>query len=458
MANSSIMVNRLNRFIVFLGMIIVPNLAMAQGDEDVAQDDLGNVTDEYQEFFFEALKQKGIENYDRAVTALLECIEIDDSRGVLYYELGKNYVAMKNFGDAEDALKKAVSKEPDNEWFLDELYGVYVQQKDLSKAIKTVKQLVRYHPDYKEDLAGLYVQVKKYDDALLILDELDKTIGISISRDRMRNQIYAATGRSQDRIKNLEQRVVTNPDSETNYLALIYRYSENGDKAKAFETAKKLLEVNPRSQLVHMALYKFYLDDNNAEKAIESMKVVLKSNKIKPDAKFKVLNDFIRFVGENPEYEEDLIEVTSDVSESESGKTNAELGEYYFKKGNKEKALEYYQKTLSLEPNNFGVLRNVLLLLIDNKEFDKAFTESAEAIENYPSQPVLYLINGVALNELKRGKEAIEVLETGLDYIIDDTKMESDFYSQLSESYRQENNPTKADVFAQKAKALLNKN
>ncbi len=439
-------------------MIFIPSVVMAQGDIDVAEDDLGNVTDEYQEFFFEALKQKGIENYDRAITALLECIEIDDSKGVLYFELGKNYVALKNFGDAEDAFKKAINRDPSNEWYLDELYGVYIQQKDLSKAIKTVKQLVSYHPDYKEDLAGLYLQVKKYNNALEILDELDKKIGISPSRDRMRNQIYAATGRDEDRIKNLEGRVETNPDSEANYLALIYRYSESGDKEKAFETAKKLLEVNPKSQLVHMALYKFYLDANDAEQAIASMKIVLHSNKIKADAKYKVLNDFIKFVANNPEYEEDLLEVTASSGDAENSKTSLELAKYYFKKGNKEKALEHYKKALDIEPDNFGVHRNVLLLLIDIRNFNQAAKDSASAIENYPAQPVLYLINGVALNSLNRGKEAIDILETGLDYIIDDPKMEADFYTQLSEAHKQDNNPTKAKSYAQKAENLLNKN
>jgi tetratricopeptide (TPR) repeat protein len=452
------MKNKFNIFILLIGMLLIPGFAVGQNDEDVAQDDLGNVTDEYQEFFFEALKQKGIENYDRAVTALLECIEIDDSDPVLYYELGKNHVALKNFGDAEDALKKAVSKEPNNEWFLDELYGVYIIQKDYKKAINTVKQLVSYHPDYKEDLAGLYMQMKKYDDALNLLDDLDKTIGYSTTRDRMRNQIYSVTGRSEDRIKNLEDRVESNPESETSYLALIYRYSESGDKTKAFETAKKLLEVNPKSQLVHMALYKFYLDDNDADKAIESMKVVLKSNKIKPDAKYKVLNDFIKFAGNNPEYEDELLEITSSISETDDGKTNAELAEYYLKKGDKTKALQYYESTLDLEPNNFGVLRNVLLLMIDIKDYENVVSRSSDAIENYPSQPVLYLINGVALNELNRANEAIEVLETGLDYIIEDNKMESDFYIQLSESYRQNNNTTKAQTYAQKAKDLQNEN
>jgi len=446
------------KLIFLIGILVIPQVSFAQNETDVAQDDLGNVTDEYQEYFFEALKQKGIENYERAITALLECIEINDSEGVLYYELGKNYVALKNFGDAEDALKKAVSKEPSNEWYLDELYGVYIQQKDLTKAIKVVKQLVSYHPDYKQDLARLFVQTEKYDQALEILDELDKSIGISPSRDRMRNQIYVATGRDKARIKNLEQRIETNPDSEANYLSLIYRYSESGNTKKAFETAEKLLETNPNSQLVHLALYKFYLQKDEAKKAVESVKIVLKSNKIKADAKYKVLNDFIKFVGNNPQYERDLLEVTSDISNSESGKTNAELGEYYFGKGDKAKALKYYQQALNAEPNNFAVLRNVLLLLIDNKDFEKAASQSEEAIENYPSQPILYLIKGVALNNLKQPKKAIEVLETGLDYIIDDTKMESDYYSQLSEAYRQNNNITKADELNNKAQKLLNKN
>ena len=179
---------------------------------------------------------------------------------VLYFELGKSYNKLKNFVAAEDAFKEAVEKDPDNEWFLDELYGFYVSQNEPDKAIKTVKQLVRFHPDYKEDLASLYVRTKKYDEALEIIDALDAEFGISVSRDIMRNRIYEATGRKKDQIKNLESRVEDNPEKESNYLALIFRYSENNDKEKAFETAKELLKINPNSQLVHLALYKFYLE------------------------------------------------------------------------------------------------------------------------------------------------------------------------------------------------------
>lgn len=441
--------------VFFLGILCSPQIGYTQVDfNKKPNDDLGDVQDQYQELFFEALKQKGIENYDRAVEALIKCIEIDNSDAVLYFELGKNYNKLKNFGEAEKALKKAVSKIPDNEWYLDELYEVYAQQNDYDKAIKTVKQLVKYHPDYKEDLAALYVRVKDYKEALKVLDELDAELGISNNRDILRNQVYEATGRKKDQIENLEGRMETNPDEESNYLALIFRYSENNDKEKAFETAKKLLEINPESHLVHLALYKFYIDENNTEKAIASMKKVLKSNIIKPDAKLLVLSDFVNFVKQNPKYESDLVEITTLIGDDNNEKTYVELAQYYITKGDKAKALEHYQKALNANGDSYNIVRNILLLQIDLKQFELAQKQSVIALESYPSQPLLYLISGVALNNLKKANEAVEILEIGLDYIIEDTKMESDFYKQLSMAHTLLNNTDKAKTFSDRAKQL----
>ncbi|KAB1066548.1 tetratricopeptide repeat protein [Tamlana haliotis] len=444
---------------LFFGIILSPISSHAQVDfNKKPDDDLGNHEDEFQELFYEGLKQKGIENYDRAAEAFLKCIDIDKSVPVLYFELGKCYNHLKNFGEAEDALKKAVDKDPDNEWFLDELYGYYAAHNEHNKAIKTVKQLVKYHPDYKEDLAGLYARTEEYDDALEILDELDAEFGTTMSRDIMRNRIYEATGRKKDQIENLEARVENNPEKESNYLALIFRYSENNEKDKAFEIAKELLKINPNSQLVHLALYKFYLDDNETDKAVESMKIVVKSNEIKPDAKMKVLTDFMAFVKEHPEYEADLLEATALVSDANNSKAVMELGQYYLTKGDKEKALIHFETALQLEPNNFNMLRNVMLLYIDLGQYEQARDLSAQSLENFPSQPLFYLVNGVSLNKLKAPKEALESLEMGLDFIIEDSKMEADFYTQMSQAYTLLNNTAKAKTFSDKAKQIQSSN
>lgn len=420
----------------------------------IVEDDLGNVSDEYQEYFFEALKQKGIGNYDRAVSALIKAKNISDKDPVVYFELGKNYNHLRQYDKAENALKTAVAKQPDNEWFLDELYLAYDKQKDYENAIKTVEKLVKFHPDYKEDLAKLYFSMQNYDKALLLLDELDELRGYSYNRDRLRNRIYKATGREEDGIKHLETRLKKNPNNEDNYLKLIYRYSANKQKDKAYKTAQDLLKLKPNSELVHLALYKFYLNDNKVEDAVSSMKKVLKSVHIKPKSKVKVLNDFVGFVKQHPEYEKDLVEVTTEVSNGIDSKSESELANYYLKKGNKPLALEHFEKAYT-QDNSFSNLSNMLLLYIDLKRFEDAKHKSEAALVNYPSQPILYLLNGVALNNLNKPKQAISSLESGLDYIIDDTKMESDFYKQLAAAYTLLNNTSKAKTFNDKAKQLL---
>lgn len=444
---------------MIFGIFIIPNSLFAQVDfNKTPDDDLGNIEDKYQEYFFEALKQKGIENYGKAVKALMKCISLDDTESVIYFELGKNYVQLKDFEAAEEALKKAITMDEDNEWYLDELYGVYAQIDDYDNALKTVKQLVKYHPDYKEDLANLYFRNEKFQEALKLLDELDTKLGVTESRDSLRNQIYNATGADDDRIENLQKRLKENPNNELNYLNLIYRYSEQGNSNKAFEIAKELLNKKPNSQLVHLALYKFYLDNDEASKAIESMKIVLKSGTIKPDAKAKVLNDFVAFVKNNTEYEEELLEITTEVTNDESGRSDAELGQYYLQKNDKPKALEYFQKALAKEQNNFGLLKNILLLQIDLEQYAEVVNLSTEALNNYPAQPILYLVNGVANNNLNRPKDAISSLEMGVDYVIDDVIMEADFYKQLSVAHKLNNNITKSEAFAKKANDLINNN
>jgi len=440
-----------------LGLLIFPYSLTAQVDFNKRpDDDLGNVKDEFQEYFFEALKQKGIENYDRAVESLYKCLNLDSKRPVIYFELGKNYNKLKNFGAAEDNLKKAISMQPDNEWFLDELYDVYFQQDDIDNAIKTIKQLVKYHPDYKEDLAALYAREKRYKQALELLDELDQELGVSESRDAMRNDIYRITGNADDRIDNLEQRIANNPNNEENHLKLIYRYSQIGNRKKAYKAAQNLLKIKPDSKFVHLALYKFYLEDEKIDDAINSVKISLTSPEINAEAKAKVLKDFVSFVSKNPEYESDLVEITALVDNNKDAATYNNLGQYYLKSGDKAKALANFKEALKQNPNDFKLIKDILLIQIDLQAFEDVVTESEEALELYPAQPILYLVNGVANNQQGAHKKAIDSLEIGLDFLIDNPIMESDFYTQLSVAYKALNNNSKSETFAKKAQVLKN--
>lgn len=423
--------------------------------QDVNQDDLGNITDEFQEYFFEALKQKGIENYEKAISALEKCLELESEKAVVYFELGKNYRELEKYELALENFKKAHELEPKQEPILVSMFQTYGQTEDYPGAIETVKKLVPFDERYREDLANLYLLNKDYDKALALLDELDKQMGSSSYRNSLRRQIYARTNNVDAQIDNLEQSITRNPDVEQNYLNLIYMYSEQGDQEEAFRVAQELLEANPGSSLAHLALYKFYLDKNDPEAAIASMKIVFRSEEIDTDSKFKVLNDFLNFVDENPRYEEELIKVAAKLREWENApKLYEQLGTYYMKKNNRQDALTFFELGLKDDPSNFALIRSTLVLQLEFGKFEQVVQLSSEALESFPSQPVLYLTRGVAFNEMGDFEAAEESLLYGLDYLIEDIKMEFDFYSQLSRSYNGMNNAEKAKEYRRKAEDL----
>lgn len=423
-------------------------------------DRLGDVDDAFQENFFEGLKQKAIENYELALTALNKAEKATSSpenKAVVYFEMAKNFSYLKQYDQAESNYKKVLANQGDRLDVLEHLYDLYYKQQNYEKAIPLVQKLIPFDEDYREDLANLYTHTKQYDKAINLLDELDDVWGESDIRNALRSQIYRLTGNTQGAIENIEQKIDSNLKNEREYLNLIYLYSEQGNTEKAFEISKKLLETNPNSKLVHLALYKFYLEEDNSTEAINSMKVVFSSEEIDKETKYKVLGDFIQFVEKNPEHENQLSEIVNLFSQK-NGRVYEKLGDYYLAKNRKEEALDSFEKGIVINPDNYNLLRNTLLLQIDYKKYDAAQKLSAEGLEIFPAQALLYLLNGVANNGLEQSDKAIESLEMGLDFLLNDPKMERDFYEQLSSAYNKKGNAEKAKLFFEKADSIKTPN
>ena len=443
--------------ITFFGLMFFTSLLSFAQDEELT-DDLGNVTDAFQEYFFEALKQKAIENYDRAIEALKKAAQENPNEAVVYFEMGKNYVHLEQYAEAETQFQKALKMTGEKQEILEGLYDVYYHTDAYEKAIDVVKKLVTYDTDYKEDLANLYVRTQVYDQALILLDELDYAYGNSDYRDQLRQKIYLENDNSSDQISDLKNRINRDPSNEQNYLNLIYFYSEAGDEEKAFSTALQLLNNIPESDLAHLALYKFYLNDNQPNKAIASMKIIFDSPQVDSDNKFKVLNDFLLYANDNPTYEDELETMIVLYAEKvDNPKVFEQLGEYYLAKNKHQKALHYFELGLTKNPTAFELLKQTALLQLDFDKNENAQHTSQTGMDLFPTQPLFYLLNGVAHNQLQHHKKAIDALEIGMDFIIDNPKMERDFYIQLKEAYLADGQTEKAEKARLKINQLSNR-
>ncbi|MGB1394257.1 MAG: tetratricopeptide repeat protein [Flavobacteriaceae bacterium] len=449
--------NKVQHGFVALSLLISSFGTQAQVETDSLLSASNNSTHvKFQNYFFEALKQKALENYSKAIDALVLCKSLNPTESVVYHELGTNYFKLKQFENSEFNFQKAIALDEGNFWYKESLYHLYIEQNRFEDAILALKPLLTQHPDYKQDLVNLYLEAGRYDDALDVLDDLDKTLGIKASRDKIRNQLYDLSGDENKRIHHLKKRLEETPEDPTNFLNLIYAYSNLDQKKEAFETAEAFLEQHPKSHLVHVALYKFYLDAQDYEKAITSMKIVTTSTVVLPSLKVKVLNDFMNFITEFPEYESALLEVTNSVSENTPSRSDLEWGDYYYNQKAYLKAISSYVKALEFDPDNFTIIKNLALLYLETNQFETAVLFTNNQMELYPSQPLLYLVNGTANRQLNNLDLAIENLSMGLDYIYDNKKLQHDFYKQLSTAFRLKGNIEAAQTFTNKAMALEN--
>lgn len=442
--------------LLFLFITLLGNITsvMAQTEPE----DIAMATDEYQDSFYESLKQKGIENYDKAIVSLEKCIKLKPNDAVAYFELGKNYLALKEYRNAQDAFEKATQINPKNKWFWLGIYDVSFATKNYPLAIETIQKIIVFDEEYKDDLISLYMITNQYDKALAAINEMNEKFGKSSDREIYKNQILSQGKYQNAEIDNLIDQIKKNPKEESNYVNLIFLYSKAEENDKAIEVAKQLAKEIPTSEWGQVSLFKGYLDANQADKAIKSMNVILSSTKIDSKIKHRTLNEFLIYVNKNPQYAPDLEKAIAYFDNDKQVDVAKEIGKFYHSKNQFENAIKYYEKDLSL---NSDTDRETNLLLLEAytqaKQFEPMTKRAMNMIEVYPSQPQFYYYAGLGNNQLKQFKNAKTVLEMGLDYVVDDAKLEANFNIQLSEAYNGLGDVKKKEEYFLKANELLKK-
>ena len=120
-------------------------------------------TDRFQELFFEAIKQKGIENYDRAEALFLEAKQLDPISPVIDHELAKVLLQEKEYARAERYALDAVRARPEEYWFVQTLMTILDKQSKFPEAYPS--ELPLDLPEFRINLASWYLGQKEWDRA-----------------------------------------------------------------------------------------------------------------------------------------------------------------------------------------------------------------------------------------------------------------------------------------------------
>lgn len=441
----------MNRLITFLMLFITFGYYQVSFAQEIPNpEEIAAVDDAFENNFYEALTQKAIENYDRAIISLQKCLDKEANNPVIYHELGKNYLALKQYAEAQNAFQKAVDLNPTERWYWNGLYDVFYETKDYNNAIRIVTKLIEFKKDFQDDLVSLYMYTNQKDKALALLNEMEQTTNLSQTMEFYKLQLERSPEVNKPQKDDLEAAIKKNPLVEQNYIDLIYQYSESNNEEKAFEVAKQLAENIPNSDWAHVSLVKFYLNNNDGQNATTSMFKVLESTKIDNKIKHRVFNEYLIFASNNPENSSNLEKAITILDEDRTVNVSKEVAKYFLKKDRLDEAILYFEKSIKNQPEDFESFEFLMQLLVQKKQYEKVDNYANHQLELYPTQASLYYYSGVALLNLNKTKEAISKLEEGADFVVENPALEKEFYTQLAKAYEKLGDVKKKEMYITK--------
>ena len=99
-------------------------------------------------FYFEAERNKVLEDYNQAVAFYQKCIEINPEEPSPYYQIGKIQLYVFNeLDDAEYNIRQAIFLNPEKEWLYYDLLAIYNFQNNLESQIDIYENLIDINQD-----------------------------------------------------------------------------------------------------------------------------------------------------------------------------------------------------------------------------------------------------------------------------------------------------------------------
>lgn len=417
-------------------------------------DSIALVDDQLENNFYEAVKQRGIENYDKAIVSIQKCIEKEPKNAAFQYELGKNYLSLKNYVDAESAFKKAIELDNKQRWYWNGLYDVYYQTKDFQKSIPIVEKLIEFDPNMKEDLVSLFMNTNQHGKALQLLKDMESKSKLTSTMEFYKLKIQESNAYSKPQKEQLEEAIKKNPKVEQNYIDLIVLYTSFNQEDKAFEVAKLLEKEIPNSDWAHVSLVKFHLNNNDGDNASKSMFKILDNDRMDLKIKHRVFNEFLIFAYKNPAYLKDIDKAIPYFDIDREINVAKELAKFFWNKNDLEKTVYYFEKGLKKNPEDVDAMELYLEALIQKQNYQLVTRRADDYLELFPTQSDFYFYSGLGYNQLKEFKKAKSILENGLDFVIENKVLEANFYKQLIISCENLNDNAKKELYNNKLKQL----
>ncbi|RLD23745.1 MAG: hypothetical protein DRI71_04570 [Bacteroidetes bacterium] len=411
------------------------------------------INQEVEYLFIEAEKLYILKNYSQSTELLNRCLSLAPENDVFYYKLAQINNNTEQYTTAADHISRAISINKTNKYYYLLAVDIYSNMGNLQEAANSYEGLIHEVPKtdrYLFNLAALYIYLQKYDQALQAYNSAEESFGLTEEISMQRQKVYLQQNKLDEAINEGKLLVAKYPNNYRYVLLLAEILSSNKklEEAKAQLTA--LLIKNPNYSAARLQLADIYWKENNFADFEKELKLAFEDKALALNAKINTLMKYMVYLP-NQNLKLLIPELADELTRKHKDDKNAYLisGDVYsafIEKGlftenevevAKSKAISSYAKYVELDPSNFSVWQNLLNLELQLDLQDSLAVHADQALELFPNQAWVYLVNGIVQQNQNNNKAAAELLEMGSKRATSNKPLLLIIYSYLGDIYNE---------------------
>jgi len=379
----------------------------------------------FEQQFFEANKQKSLNNKDKALSLFQQALETYPASSAVMYEVAKLHYQLENYNEALYWSKQAVDKSKEyNHWYSGQLAQFYNKFGKYKESAEVFVSMIQNEPDAKDnytEAASQFYNAREFDKAIEQLLKMQDKFGIEIESAHRLEFIYRNSGRSDKAIDVMKQLCDKYPSNVEykGYLAESYLKAEKPEKA--ITVLNEIVKLDSNDGFSYFMLYNIYNNQGNDELAYKNLKKTFASDEIDLVEKLQAVGIYFLKINKDEKTKNELIELSDILLEQypssieplvlKSDVSNA-LNDFVT-------ARNYLEQALDISQSDFKLWMKLLKLDEKLKKPALQLADANKAIALYPNIAELHRTKAYALYYLGQYTEAIVAADEGLEVSID---------------------------------------
>ncbi|MCC7244790.1 MAG: tetratricopeptide repeat protein [Saprospiraceae bacterium] len=340
-----------------------------------------------------------------------------------WYGLARAYAGAKELDKAVDAIGKAISNAPDNQW-----YAIY--QGDLYKELGRIKDAIRVYenllkkypetPEFYEQAAYLYVLAEEPEKGLKMLNKLESLRGITPEVSLKKHMSLVGLNDFKKAGDELGRLADAYPKNVQFRLDLADFCARTGDVQCQKQAYEKVLAVSPNNSTAKVGLASLTAGGKNQSEVgkLQALKPLFADPRNGIEQKIRELMPYFDKIGDQtePALASALIDLgmAIETAHPDDAKAWSVSGDLFYLLNKPTEALTRYQKCIKLNPGVFNVWENALSILAEQQRYDEMTTTAEAAIDAFPNQPKAYYFLAAAQVARNDAKGALNTVQQAL--------------------------------------------